>query len=119
MVEASVAGSVTGIVRREFQDNCMKTLDTALVIGWLAAYGLNWLHRRWFLRDRESQEFCSSRWGVCLGFVYLLLTPVAVLGLAGVLSLEPFALAVMGIAMLGAVGEMVWRHYRYRRAANG
>ncbi len=97
----------------------MKALDTALVIGCLTAYGLNWLHRRWFFRDEKISEFCSSRWGVCLGFAYLLLTPVAVLGLAGVVSLEPFALAVMGIAMLAAVGEIVWRHHRYRRVANG
>jgi hypothetical protein len=111
--------SLSFFVRQTHLDNRMKALDTALVIGCLTAYGLNWLHRRLLLRYGKFSGFGCSPWGVCLGFGYLLLMPVAVLGLVGVISLEPFALAVMGLGMVVAVGEIIWRHHRYRRTANG
>ena len=106
-------------VRHGHLNNRMKPLDTALVIACLMAYALNWLHRRLLLRRGELSGFWCSRWGVCLGFVYVLLTPVAVLGLVGIISLEPFALVVLGLGMLAAVGEIVWRQHRYARTVNG
>ncbi len=98
----------------------MNNVSTFFCFAYLIAACLNWVHRRWTSRVRAFSGFAFTRWGGYLCVAQILLFPLPLgLAFAWLVSYRSAATFIYAPATACAIGELVWRRWRYRRALHG